>query len=384
MATDASRPTRDKAVNRAFQRVDTVGSYFGSSTPQAYADALILQSRWDQNHKTVFAGADFCGSRHRLHIKGARQLDGTATTADRVELVTGVCLFSNRNLYFTDENGNSPELLRPGTAPLTERLSSISVGDEISLYEYETITRHSRLLADIAAALPPTLPLTITVDVPRVQYYLYLLDAFQNGLVPTAIAQRWFRLVDDRHTRVLRLFCDRIRCAVTATGHTDVTVRTAPGLNPLAECLQEAIATGRIPHDDELLSRMIATGDPVWEVLQHLEVPSSREHLGHASYVAELLRAAGVPDAPGNTLSISVDNYAEGRLFDQAQHLQQQLDLTDAAPPALAIYSAEAVQTLSPSGLPTQLYLSDPGRYAVDENDTPIDLFRLVDNVYAR
>ncbi|MGW0535057.1 hypothetical protein [Streptomyces sp. NPDC003032] len=375
-------PGRDKAVNRAFQRVHAIGEYFGADELEAGADALIVQSRRDQAHKAVFAGADFCGSRHRLHIKGARKLAGTADNAERAELVSGVCLFSHQNARFIDEHDHSVELLRPNAALPDARLRAIVVEDELSLYEYETVMRQSRVIADIAAMLPPSLPLTVTVDVPRVQYYLYLLDAFQSGLVPAELVQHWFGLVDDRHTRVLGLFCDHIRRTLDAAGRTDATVRTAPGLDALDECLREAVSTGGIPRDDDLLALMVGTGDPVWKELGECDVARDRHGLGYASYLAELLRAAGLPGDGRGILSIDVDGFGEALLFDQARQLRQQLGHPEEDLSSLGIYAAETLQTLRPDGHPASLYLTDPGRYAVDEAGTSVDLFRLIDALY--
>ncbi|GHE73315.1 hypothetical protein GCM10018785_46770 [Streptomyces longispororuber] len=377
-------PDQDKAVRRAFQRVRALGAYFGAGECATGPDALIVQSRRDRAHKAVFAGAEFRGSRHRLHIKGARKLTGTAKDAERAELVSGVCLFSHRNLRFVDEHGDCAELLRADAAPPAARLRSVTVEDELSLYEYETVLRQSRVIGDVAAMLPPSLPLTVTVDVPRVQYYLYLLDAYQGGLVTTELAQRYFRLVDSRYTRVLDLFRRRIRRALDAAGRTDVAVRTAPGLDPLAECLAEAVATGDVPHDDDLLAVMIATGDPMWKELRELDVPHDRHCLGYTSYLVELLRAVGLSDDGRGALGINVDSFGEALLFDQARQLRQELDAPDDDPPFLGLYAAETVQTLRPDGHVASLYLTDPGRYALGEDGVPVDLFRLLDGVYAQ
>jgi hypothetical protein len=377
-------PDQDKAVRRAFQRVHTLGKYFGADEIGPGADALIVQSRRDQAHKAVFAGAEFCGSRHRLHIKGARKLTGSADDAGRVELVSGVCLFSHRNLRFIDEQGHCTELLRADAAPPAARLRSIVMDDELSLYEYETVMRQSRMIGDVAALLPSSLALTVTVDVPRVQYYLYLLDAFQNGLVAAELTQHYFRLVDDRYSRVLDLFCRHIRRALAAAGRPDVTVRVAPGLDPLAECLWEAVTTGHIPRDDDLLALMIATGDPMWKELRELDVPHSRQCLGYTSYLVELLRAAGLSDDSKGALPINVDSFGEALLFDEARQLRERLGAPEDGLHPLGIYAAETVQTLRPDGHAASLYLTDPGRYAVDEDGTCVDLFRLIDALYAQ
>ncbi|WP_409239780.1 hypothetical protein [Streptomyces sp. PA5.6] len=379
-ATDA--PDQDKAVRRAFQRVHTLGKYFDADDLTEGADALIVRSRRDQAHKAVFAGAAFRGGHHRLHIKGARKLTGTARDAECVELVSGVCLFSHQNLRFTDEHGHCAELLRADAAPLAARLRSIVTEGELSFYEYEAVMRQSRVIGDVAAMLPSSLSLTVTVDVPRVQYYLYLLDAFQSGLIATELAQRYFSLVDGRYTRVLDLFCRHIRRALDAAGRTDATVRTAPGLDPLAECLWEAVTTGEVPHDDELLSEMVTTGDPMWKELRELGVPRTRHCLGYTSYLAELLRSAGLSDDTKGALSINVDSFGEVMLFDDARQLRERLGAPDDLP-SLGIYAAETVQTLRPDGHPASLYLTDPGRYAVDESGASVDLFRLMDTLYA-
>ncbi|MFC8919589.1 hypothetical protein ACFT5C_27940 [Streptomyces sp. NPDC057116] len=379
-AVDASGVSPDKAVNRALRRIDALGEFFGLNTPEAGSDALVLESRRDQANKAVFAGARFPRSRHRLFVKGTKGMAGSVTDADHIEIITGVCLFSTR-LHAIDEHGGNIPLLRPGAERLTDRLRRITVDSKLSLYEYETVMRLSRVIADLVGALPPAVPLTITIDVPRVQYYLYILDAFEDGLASADVARHWFHLVDDCHSRLQRLFEHRLRSALAVTDR-DVTIRTASGLAPLAGCLHEAVTTGNLPQAGDLFSRMVSTDASVWRLLQPLHPPADYEHLIFISHAVEYLRAAGVPGGEGGGLCMAVDDYTERQILDHSQRLGQRLGQPEELLPSLGIYSAEALQALTPAGEPDPLYLAGVGRYAVEHTGRPVDLFHLVDRLY--
>lgn len=55
--------------------------------------------------------------------------------------------------------------------------------------------------------MPPSeLSLSVTIDVPRVRYYLYLMGAFDRGLITPDLVLDWFNIVDERHILIIKFF----------------------------------------------------------------------------------------------------------------------------------------------------------------------------------
>ncbi|WP_433272187.1 hypothetical protein ACQPZF_15725 [Actinosynnema sp. CS-041913] len=370
------------AAERARRRMAELGAYFGTDHLTAGTGALCLESG---RHATqaIFTETWLRDRRHYLHLRGAKKLTGAVTDAARLDLVTGVCLYSSATVRFTDERGDSPALLHPGVGRLTGPLRRIVADDELSVYEREAIVRQSRVIADLLAVLPADLPTTVTIDVPRVQYYCYLLDAFRRGHVRADLMLRWFDLVDARHTQLTGAFRARLRTTLDSVRRADVAVRTAPGLDPLAQRLRDAVSgTGsRMPPIRDLVA-VQAAADPVWEVLQRVQPPRDRDQLWEMSYTVEVLRAIGIHDTGGRALAMMVDRYAEFPILQHAQRVQRRIDQSSSGLPVLGLYPAERVINVGRDGVPESLYFQDASRYVVADDHTTVDLFPLIDGLY--
>ncbi|MDJ1135473.1 hypothetical protein [Streptomyces iconiensis] len=370
------------AVVNATRRADALASYLGTRGLRAAGNAIYVEGGGARERATkrVFTESRLSGTGCYLHLKGAKKLSGSVRDATRVNLLSGVCLFSYRSARFLDVQGQPiPFLLPRGRSRATARLRRIVVEDELSLYEYESVVRQARVLAGLAAELPPDIPIGVTLDVPRVQYYLYLLDAFSRGQLGSGQLLHWFAHVDARHTRVARLFTDRVRAELSAARRPDVTVRCAPGLERIAAPLREAASARHLPPLDALLARLTAI-DPVWEVLVRLDGGTlTPADLPEASYTVEMLRATGAHTPGENVLGIAVENFVEYRILDRAQRLRLRLEGPRPRLPALGVYPAETMVTVDTEGRPASPYLLDPGRFARDESGAMVDLFRLVE-----
>ncbi|CAM3513526.1 hypothetical protein KIPE111705_11920 [Kibdelosporangium persicum] len=371
-----------RPVSRAARRVAGVATFFGTDLLTRGDRALSVQTS-SYLTEDVFVEARFPRGVHYVHLRGAKNLPRSLAGVEAVSIHSGICLFSDKTLKFWDENGNSPPLLQHLTQrPPTCRLTHITMDDDFSLYEYLTAAHLSRTIADVAATLPMTLPLTIVVEVPRVQYYGYLLDAFQRDLVDGELALKWFDLVDARHNRVSQLFQQRLWAELAAVGCEDRArvLCPSPGLDLLAEHIRMSVSNRRSTRHEDLLDMLSRSGDPAWNLLLQVESPSTSTQLNDASYIVEVLRGARVRQQTGSGLSIVVDSYEE---FPRREHAQRVLDkLGNGPPPALGIYSAERLLTVDTQGRLATPYLNDPGRYAVDEAGNMIDLFTLVDHLY--
>ncbi|MDH6630623.1 hypothetical protein M2271_008484 [Streptomyces sp. LBL] len=231
-----------QASTRATRRLKRVGEFFGTGHPTGGDSALGIQIG-ERGSVVIFGQACFRQKQHHfLHLKGAKQLPVAPTNVNKINLVTGPCLFSNRALRFFDESGGLYNILIAQGGPPPRRLTQVQVDDEFSLYEYESVLRQTRVIADIVSTLPAAASLTITVDIPRVQYYFYLLDAFRNGLVDSGLALDWIHLVDLRHARLTELFRNRLSVGLQGISSGKVTIRESEALNDLAPYIYDAVA----------------------------------------------------------------------------------------------------------------------------------------------
>ncbi|MFJ9419971.1 hypothetical protein ACIRPT_38330 [Streptomyces sp. NPDC101227] len=363
-----------------------MATLLGNSHPADSGGALCLQVGNEENI-VVFSQAHFGRRRHHfLHFQGVTAVPGGGTSSlNQINLLTGPCLFSGRAMRFIDASGGEPNLLSARRKPLSHRLTHLWADQDLSLYEYESVLRQSRVVADVTSALPPTAPLTITIDIPRVQYYLYLLDAFSHGMASPDLALEWFHLVDVRHARMAAFFRDRLLAELAGVLRGDITLRESDPLGAVGACIREAVARNTLPRLEDLLDELAATGDPVWKLLLEVQPPRDLEALGTASYVVEELRAAAVHEDSGPNLGILVENYPEWKILHQTDRLLDRIKkIGRQTSPGnlLGMYPLERLINVNPSGQPEHLYFLDPGRHALDERGNALNLFDIVDSLY--
>jgi hypothetical protein len=236
----------------------------------------------------------------------------------------------------------------------------------------------------MAATLPRAVPLNITIDIPRVQYYLYLLDAYRSGLVSAQLALEWFRMIDARHALVAGLFRDRLQAELAAMARQDVLLTESSALDELAPHLREAVRRGSTPCADSLAAVLAAGGDPVWKLLLDLDPPADLAAFGTASYVVEELRAANIHEDSAPSIGIAVENQTEWKVFERSRQILRYVTDGDNSAPAqlLGMYPLERILNLDPHGRWTYPYFLDTGHHAMDEDGNIVDLFTVVDSLY--
>ncbi|MDH6630624.1 hypothetical protein M2271_008485 [Streptomyces sp. LBL] len=116
--------------------------------------------------------------------------------------------------------------------------------------------------------------------------------------------------------------------------------------------------------------------------------PTDLSALGPASYVVEELRAASTLEGIGLNLGILVENFSEWKILQQAGRILDQIKKAspsrESSPSILlGLYPLERMLNVDYSGKWSNLYFRDPGRYAIDENGSAVDLFNVVESLYS-
>ncbi|MFD0008076.1 hypothetical protein ACFVJ4_37555 [Streptomyces sp. NPDC127178] len=373
------------ASMRAASRLDRVAALFGCGYPADSGSALCFHVGNEQN-MVAFVEARFARSQPQyLHVKGAKALPAEGIELNRVNFKAGPCLFSERTVRFFDEAGEQPNILAPTQKPFSHRLTRIWADPELSLYEYEAVLRQTRAIADVASAAPPGARLTVTIDIPRVQYYLYLMDAFRHHLASPGLLLEWFDLVDLRHDRMVAFFRERLHAELKEVMRDDVSVHASDALGAVDSHIRDAIARNTLPRLESLLDDLAVAGDEAWTFLLNTEPPQDLAALGTSSYVVEALRTAGIHDN-GTNLGIHVENYSEWKMLHRTERVldrARRAGRQTSPGILLGTYPLERMINISPSGHPANPYFLDPGRRAVDDRGNEIDLFDAVDTLYA-
>ncbi|GAB3902548.1 hypothetical protein GCM10029964_093180 [Kibdelosporangium lantanae] len=252
--------------------------------------------------------------------------------ASRLRIVVGTCLYGVAGVRFDGPDG--PHRL---DNVVGRAVDQVHLDEDLSLYELEVIARVAQYVGDLTAVMPASTPITVVVDVARLQYYATLLDGYAQGLVPADVLYQWWAHVDRRWAQLTTRLAGRVR-RHTAMAGRPVRIVESPGLGPALAVLRDAVArgwpTGGGPDGQpalvrDLLDAMLrsSTG-PEWAtLLAHLPRPATVRDVALASYTWTLTRPALLPPAHRDrpTVTVMVDDASEHSMFRAADRLLSSL-----------------------------------------------------------
>lgn len=299
-----------KAVRKMRESVFKLAPVFSPQT--VVTEDSLLHTRTDKTGASyvdpIFVRVNNEGTSHyittRLLVtdsKGELQ-EGSKLSLDalvgseRLQVVTGVCLFSTSGVSGITEDGNShlfadPDFISGVNSPIRE----IQVDPWVHPYELDTILRTTNFISGMLSHQK----VDISFHVPRLEYYLYGILLHSRGLMSYGLLQNWFDRVDGRAQRVERLFRKRLPnlCVSIASplGSAEDYLRNSEGysLTEMVEQLSEA--------------------DQLWEVLLEGNPPGDFDDLGFLSYTYPYLEKA----KRGGF--VAVENPDEERIFRETK-----------------------------------------------------------------
>lgn len=311
---------------------------------------------------------------------------------DRVEIVSGMCLFSAEIVRGSVlEDGRLDVLKLQYTRP--------------TLYEMEYIARSSSVIADVASIIISrvnameargqdgiSVPVTINLDVPSFHYYQSIDKKVEQGLCTASEALQWIEAVDRRYDQVTEVFAASVRHELGRRGIASphgCKIHVSPRTNVVASSIRQALQDGRSPLLDDVLQKLDGQEDGVWRAfyrLVHLkERPQDFRALGYLFYVFQVVRlaltrstpsssrgsslesASGASYCSGKTsrphaLLISVDDGVERRIYSRAQKLLKKIRQApdgETDPVLVETYLCRRV-FINSNETGSNLYLDDP------------------------
>jgi hypothetical protein len=297
------------------------------------------------------------GHSHFVQARGLRGLY-PLSKGQNVHFITGSCLFSNRMLTARSDDGSFAQLLHPALT-VTRPLVSLEARPELSFYELETCARQARLVADLAGPALQNGSYDITIALPREQYYCYLLEALDKGLIDREMMKRWIKLVDERYDQIVACLEQQLRDWTTRLGLPSPVIRKPVSLPQLRELLLQAVEDKRLPSTAELMQNL-GSHDQIWTEVNRLMPPQSLRELINYTYSVGLLQTAG-PE-PASDLLIDVEDRSETRIYETAKQMRGLLwpnSSPHRGPALMGLYALE--QAFIANARNWSLYLNDPG-----------------------
>lgn len=229
-----------------------------------------------------------------------------------ISTITGICLFGSGVDQAVTENGNTMSVVEIGDS-IAEipnyRIVDIREQPQFSLYEAEKIKRFASFLNAMLESDAEYE--TAYLISPRIQYYLYLMPAYEAGKVSPKAYQKWIGLVKQRRDMVFNALQKRLKMPLKLHA------------SPLKE-IEESIIFYAQEKEAVTLKKAIEIlgDDSAWRNLFAVKVPRTWKELRFASYVVAFLKYSE-NSARNNVMPIAVDDVLEKTILNENARFQK-------------------------------------------------------------
>lgn len=312
-------------------------------------------------------------------IKQTLLKETTPVHFNRIEINTGICLFSQRVLSTSPGHGKSPDTGDQLAIP------PIPTSLRLTLYELETITRMSLAVADVVGLVGNVYkncdtPIQINIDVPDFQYYWTACELLETRMVTVEYAKSWIEAIDCRKNQLEKIMKSVLRKLLMDRHISGVKIATSSGTEAAANLVKKQLETGSIPSFEEALDALRSKGDDaeMWRLfldnLDSRQQPSDFASLGRLMYVFKTIKPALAnhdislsekmnEEIPNRRLIIQVDDIHEWKILDRAKSFIKEYSkrLPNHEPESLmlGLFPIQKIFAAGPGR--SDLYLEDPG-----------------------
>lgn len=126
----------------------------------------------------------------------------SAHATPELTILSGPCLFGTHGITLLNENQEIEEILNPYRQKSFGRIVEIQIVDALSIYELEFVQRIGKTISHIATH---TNTKSISLHVPREEYYLYLLERKMHGEISEPVKDKYLNAINDRNEHLKSL-----------------------------------------------------------------------------------------------------------------------------------------------------------------------------------
>jgi len=259
------------------------------------------------------------------------QLGSRTINPLRQDVISGICLFGVSAVTAEADDGTMVYLANSNGSfkNISTKFTKLHVNRSVHPYEMETVLR---LTSFLEAAMSHK-DLRITFHIPRLEYWLYALPLYEQGLIDKDLLQQWFSEVDQR-ARKMQNF-------LTKVAPNNATVAFVSPLSTIEGILSKGITRGEKNFTQRLLDQLAT--DSYWQELfetsdsiakkqqetrgKGLQFKSLAEYsTNDINYLSYVTAYAQTLDKSDDGLLLAVENPEEVRILEQGTQLIRSKD----------------------------------------------------------
>ncbi|SHF01344.1 hypothetical protein SAMN05444392_10673 [Seinonella peptonophila] len=321
----ASNPFLKKASRRLDRFFTSLQSDSLSSNGSCFLEEI---HGGKQLNRTVYSHMKIDEHEYYVFTQGIKDLPSSINQFSRIHIYSGICLFGAQTIYGTTANNQKVSVLTKRLNDLTSPITDFWLDDNPSFYEIESIVRLSHCISDFVSTLPASIPYSITLDEPRLQYVLYLLDLLERQLISYPLLEQWMNYVNRRHQAVLTSYKEAILALLKKKNLKHViSINDANGLSPIDQLITEGIVSRKMPDLAKLIAEL-SSNDECWALLCNISPPQTYQELSYLSYVRNFLQQClKQADEPAELL-FQIDNPMERKIYRYAKNYVKKINQT--------------------------------------------------------
>jgi len=232
---------------------------------------------------------------------------GKLTDATDFTIISGPCLFSAAGGATAElANGTAIDICNPGALDsVNAPIKNIQVDRRLQAYEADSILRLSKIMSAVNSN---GRNVELALNIPRVEYYFYVLDAYEKGKISSELATKWFDLVDERSQRIEELIKRRVP--------EDFGVRRLGPLDCIETKVRSTLKAGQKGVFEKTINQL-RNQNIMWRFAIDNSCPLNFVDISHLSYIMAYIKMAQDEDK----FTIAVENPEETPIYRNVKKL---------------------------------------------------------------
>ena len=229
---------------------------------------------------------------------------------DEIDVLTDTCLFCAANATATLENGEELSIVAPSTK-INNRVEKLCISERLCPYEVDAVAR----LTDLIVAMKEGNQAftKVIMAMPTVEYYFYLMGAYNKGFVQKEMMREWIGQVNRHAEKIISAIRKRI----------GLPIEICQPLGSVEPYIRDHVNRGK-PADFEEVKRILSAVSRLWMEVLPITKPKDWKDLNYTNYAIAVLESSMV-DGNENRLVIDIENPAEQRILRNAAKIAREL-----------------------------------------------------------
>lgn len=284
----------------------------GSSLIGDYLEHMLLKSDVDEKAGRYLGIVLPDGNYQYLRLEGESigVMKERLEPHDDIGILTDTCLFSASCAIAVLDNGKEISLVAP-TTEICSHIRELRVSQRFCFYELDSILR----LTDIINAMKSGNGnfRKIILAMPTVEYYFYLMNAYNDGFIANDLMWEWVVQVDRQAQRLSDAIIERV----------GMETEICQPLGVAEDYVKARIRTGETV-DFERVKSMLSEASTLWREVLPITKPKTWKDLNYTNYTIAALETASFPKE-SNHLITYIENPSEQRILRGAAKIARKL-----------------------------------------------------------